>query len=178
MTDDRHSATSPDPDDQAFTGEHPAGQHARPNAARHPLLWLGLACAAVFVTGIVFFLLPVTALYYLDGNGNPTAVRTIYGTRSDQMLGLPANRFGEGDPPNDTTSVRIACGTALSTPESWLITEAHGAEGCAMAERPRLIVGWLGIGLGVLGAAGLVVAGNRQLRANAAQTHFPPSAGS
>ncbi|MGW4396171.1 hypothetical protein ACWEHA_12850 [Amycolatopsis nivea] len=172
MTDDPRPATSPGPDDQAFP------ERSRNPLTRRPALWIGLASAACFITGIVFFLPPVTALYYLDGAGNPTDVRAIYGTRSDQMLGLPANMFGQGDPPTDTTSVRIGCGTALSTPESWLITEAHGAEGCAVAERPRMIVGWLGVGLGVLGAAGLAVGSGRQLRPNAAHTHLPPSAGS
>ncbi|MBB1156857.1 MULTISPECIES: hypothetical protein [Amycolatopsis] len=172
MTGDPRPDPFPGPDDQAFPAR------SRKPLARRPAWWIGLASAAFFVTGIVFFLLPVTALYYLDDAGNPTDVRAIYGTRSDQMLGLPANMFGRGDPPTDTTSVRIGCGTALSTPESWLITEAHGAEGCSAAERPRMIIGWLGVGLGMLGAAGLVVGGRRQPRPNAAQTHFPFSAGS
>ncbi|MET9260926.1 hypothetical protein [Amycolatopsis sp. NPDC004079] len=172
MTDDPRPTPSPGPAHQAFPGE------PRTALARRPARWIGLASAAAFVAGIVFFLLPVTALYYLDGNGNPTDVRTIYGTRSDQMLGLPANMFGQGDPPTDTTSVRIGCGTALSAPEGWLIAEAHGEDGCAVAERPRMIAGWLGVGLGALGAAGLAVGGRRQPMPNAAHTHFPPSAGS
>lgn len=172
MTDDPRPEMPRGPDDQAFSGR------SRKPLARRPALWTGLAAAAFFLAGIVFFLLPVTALYYLDAAGSPADVQTIYGTRSDQMLGIPANAFGQGDPPADTTSVRIDCGTALSTPESWLITEAHGPEGCAVAERPRMIAGWLGVGLGVLGAAGLVMGSRRQERANAAQTHFPPSAGS
>ncbi|WP_406640140.1 hypothetical protein [Amycolatopsis sp. WGS_07] len=174
MTGDPPPAMSPGPDDQAFTGE----QHARTNPDRRPALWVALASTAVFITGIVFFLLPVTALYYLDDAGNPTGVRTIYGTRNDQMLGLPANILGQGDPPTSTWSIRIGCGTALDTPQSRLGAQEHGAEGCAAAERPRMIVGWLGVGLGLLGAVGAVVLGRRQLRANAAQTHFPPSAGS
>ncbi|WP_409183795.1 hypothetical protein F9C11_05380 [Amycolatopsis sp. VS8301801F10] len=164
-----HDETSPGPDDQAFP---------RRSSTRRPALWTGLAAAAAFVTGIVFFLLPVTAIYYLDDAGNPTHVRTIYGTRNDQMLGLPANILGPGDPPEGTWSVRIGCGTALDTPASRLGAEQHGAEGCAEAERPRMIVGWLGVGAGLLGAVGVLVLRRRQLRPNAAQTHFPPSAGS
>lgn len=172
MTDDPRPATSPDPEDQLFPGR------SRKTLARRPALWIGLASAAVFLTGIVFLLLPVTALYYLDGNGNPYHVETLYGTRSDQMLGLPKDMFGPGDPPDSVTSVRVGCGTAFSSPETETIPDAHAGAGCAAAERPRTIVGWLGVGSGVLGAAGLVVASRRQLRPNAAQTHFPPSAGS
>lgn len=178
MTDDAHPATSPDPEDQAFPGR------SRKTRARRTALWIGLGAAAVFVAGLVFLLLPVTALYYLDDNGTPYGVETLYGTRSDQMLILPKAMLDSDDAGNLSsssdlvTSVRVGCGTALSSPDTRLSADARVDAGCAAAERPRMIIGWLGVGLGMLGAAGIVVIRRRQLRPNAAQTHLPPSAGS
>ncbi|MYW97220.1 hypothetical protein G3I59_43055 [Amycolatopsis rubida] len=174
MADGPVPPASPDPRDQEFVDR----LYPRRSSAQRLTLVAWLAAAAVFVTGIVFFVLPVTTVYYLDRGERPIDVRTIYGTRSDQALLLPANMFGEGNPPRTGTSYRIGCGTALNSPDSKLAAESRGAEACSIAERPRMIVGWLGVGAGVLGAAGLVVGRRRQLRANAAQTHFPPSAGS
>ncbi|WP_158684591.1 hypothetical protein [Amycolatopsis orientalis] len=175
MTDDPRPATSPDPEGQAVPG--------RSRKPRRTALWIGLASAAFFVAGFVFLLLPVTALYYLDDHENPYRVETLYGTRSDQMLILPKALLDVADSgalsssSDLVTSVRVGCGTAFSSPDAKLSADAHGAEGCAAAERPRMIMGWLGVGLGVLGAVGVGVLRRRQPRPNAAQTHFPPSAG-
>jgi hypothetical protein len=161
--------TSPEPDGR-LPGEPPR---------RGARWWIGaVVAAAVFVTGMVFLLLPVTTVYYLDDHGNPYDVRSLYATRSDQMLLLPADLLDKSTSQTAVTSVRLGCGTAFSGPDSKLSGEAHGEDACSTAEQTRTIVGWLGVGLGLLGAAGLVAARRAQVRANAAQTHLPPSAGS
>lgn len=137
-----------------------APERRDPNAPRmstgpleRPKPWAWAASALLFIAGLVFLLLPVTALYYLDGHRDPYHVETIYGTRSDQVLGLPAGMFGHGDPPTDVTSVRLGCGTAFDSGKGEAKEGPDGPKACSAAERPRTIGGWLLTGLGVLGFA-------------------------
>lgn len=124
------------------------------NPLRRPRPWAWAVSVLMFIAGLVFLLLPVTALYYLDDHGNPYQVETIYGTRSDQVLGLPADMFGPGQPPTDVTSVRLGCGTAFGHGKGEVKEGPDGPKACSTAERSRTIAGWLLFGLGVLGFAG------------------------
>ncbi|MBO0803813.1 MAG: hypothetical protein J2P25_12165 [Nocardiopsaceae bacterium] len=118
---------------------------------RRPRPWAWALSTLMFIAGLVFLLLPVTALYYLGGHGNPYNIETIYGTRSDEMLELPAGMFGPGQPPTDVTSVRLGCGTAFSSGEGEMKEGPSGPKACSAAEQTRTIAGWLLVGLGILG---------------------------
>lgn len=121
------------------------------NPLRRPRPWTWALSVLLFIAGLVLLLLPVSVVYYLDGHGNPYQIDTIYGTRSDEELGLPAGMFGPGQPPTDVTSIRLDCGTAFGPGAG---EEPAGPEACSIAEQPRTVAGWLLTGLGVVGFAG------------------------
>lgn len=163
-----------DPDSEAFHERpieepDPRDPNSPPmpvNPLRRPRLWVWAVSVLMFIAGLVFLLLPVTAIYYLDGQGDPYDIETLYATRSDEVLGLPAGMFGPGQPPTDVTSVRLGCGTAFNSGVGEVREGPDGPKACATAERPRTIVGWLLTGLGVLGfAAGFALSpGNPRIR--------------
>jgi hypothetical protein len=124
------------------------------NPFRRPKLWTRTLTVLMFLGGLVLLLLPVTALYYLDDNGNPYDVRTIYATRSDQTMTFPSDLFepGSSEPFTMLTSVRLGCGTAFN-PGKNEEKKFSGPRACSSAEAVRTIAGWSLAGLGVFGFA-------------------------
>lgn len=122
------------------------------NPLRRPRLWTWGLSILMFIGGMVLLLLPVTALYYLDDNGNPYDVETIYGTRTDQNLIMPSDLTAPADQPVTlVTSVRLGCGTAFNPGEDETKQGPDGPRACSTAEAPRTIAGWSLAGLGMLG---------------------------
>ncbi|WP_399138398.1 hypothetical protein Q3A86_13030 [Streptomyces sp. NBUA17] len=135
------------------------------NPFRHPRPWARVASLVAFGFALWLLLVPRIALYYVDDGGAPYDVDVKYawgrGT-SDQVMALPADLFGEEDPAVGSggkdgflTSVRLNCGLVFTSGENEADSPA-GDEACSQVETPRLIGG---IGLGVLAAAGLALAG-------------------
>jgi hypothetical protein len=138
------------------------------NPARNPRPWVRLASVVALGFALWLLLVPRIALYYVDDGGSPYEVDVKYawgrGT-SDQVMILPADLFGEEDPTvggggSDglVTSVRLNCGLVFTSGDNEADSPG-GAVACAQVETPRLVGG---IGLGVLGIAGFVIA--RRLR--------------
>lgn len=141
------------------------------NPLRRPRLWARAAAALMLIAGLVFLLLPVTAIYSLDSDDNPYDIENIYGTRSDEALELPADMFGPGRPATDVVSVRLGCGTAFSSGEGEVKEGPDGPKACAVAERPRTIAGWLLTVLGVFGPVAGFALPSVRFPANHADRH-------
>ncbi|WP_188989716.1 hypothetical protein [Saccharopolyspora thermophila] len=135
------------------------------NPLRQPRPWVRLASVAALGFALWLLLVPRIALYFVDDGGEPYSVRVKYawgrGT-SDQLMILPADLFGEEDPAvgdggvdGVVTSVRLNCGLVFTSGDNEA-DSPHGEAVCSAVETPRLIGG---IGLGVLGIAGFVLAG-------------------
>lgn len=135
------------------------------NPLRIPRLWVRLASVVMLGFALWLLLVPRIALYYVDDGGAPYEVDAKYawgrGT-SDQVMVLPTDLFGKEDPAVGSggvdgfvTSVRLNCGLVFTT-GAHEADSPGGATACSAVETPRLIGG---VGLGVLGIAGFVVAG-------------------
>ncbi len=126
------------------------------NLRRLPRPWVRLASVVALGFALWLLLVPRIALYYVD-DGVPYDVDVKYawgrGT-SDQMMLLPADLFSR-DPTVGglVTSVRLNCGFVFTSADNGSGFPGSAAA-CSAVETPRLIGG---IGLGVLGIAGLVV---------------------
>lgn len=123
------------------------------NPFRRPQLWVRLLAVAALLVAVWLLLTPRTVLYYVDDQGNPDEVRSVYSWSAgrDQMMMLDKNMFEQGAPPDFATSVRLGCGTALTEGDGESKRDAHGPKACAEVETPRLIIG---IGAAVLGVVG------------------------
>jgi hypothetical protein len=134
------------------------------NPFRHARRWARIASVVALGFALWLLLVPRIALYYTDDNGAPYDVNVKYawgrGT-SDQVMILPADLFGAADPvvgnggtDGLVTSVRLNCGLVFTTGDNEADSPG-GASVCSDVETPRLFGG---IGLGVLGVAGLFLA--------------------
>lgn len=135
------------------------------NPFRRPRRWVRLASVVALGFALWLVLVPRIALYYVDDGGEPYGVDVKYawgrGT-SDQVMVLPSDMFGEEDPVAGSggddgmvTSVRLNCGLVFTSGDDEA-DRPGGEAACSEIETPRLVGG---IGLAVLGIAGLVVAG-------------------
>ncbi len=122
-----------------------------------------LASFVAFGFALWLLLVPRIALYYVN-DGAPYDVDAKYawgrGT-SDQVMTLPADLLGEDDPTIGSggadgviTSVRLNCGLVFTSGDNEADSPG-GPTACSEIETPRLLAG---IGLGVLGIAGFVIA--------------------
>ncbi len=135
------------------------------NPFRRPRPWVRLASVVALGFALWLLLVPRIALYFADDDGEPYGVNVKYawgrGT-SDQVMILPSDLLGEedrvagsGGADGAVTSVRLNCGLVFTSGEN----EANspgGEAACSQVETPRLVGG---IGLAVLGIAGLALAG-------------------
>ena len=126
----------------------------RINPLRRPKLWAWTVCVLMVVTGMIFLVLPVTAVYIIDGQGHVHDVQTVYANRSDQVIVAPADLLDPSQPVTLEVFARLSCGTAFTSGTGEADERDGGPPACAAAERPRMIVGWLLVGLGVVGFAG------------------------
>ncbi len=119
---------------------------------------------SVLVLGVALWVLLVSriVLYYVGDTGGPFDIRAKYawgrGT-SDQVMILPSAWPADEGVPVDprsvlVTSVRLNCDTVFTSGGREQASPG-GEVACSRVESPRRIGG---IGLGVLGIAGLVVA--------------------
>ncbi|EHR61392.1 hypothetical protein [Saccharomonospora cyanea] len=133
------------------------------NPLRRPRLWGRLASSVALGFALWLLLVPRIALYYVGEGGAPYDVDVKYawgrGT-SDQVMILPADLLGEDDPVIGggtvglVTSVRLNCGLVFTSGDNEADSPG-GPAACSEVETPRLLTG---IGLGVLGVAGFVLA--------------------
>lgn len=123
------------------------------NPFRRPAPWVRLLSVAALLAAVWLLLVPRTALYYVDDQGQPEDVYSVlsWSTGRDQMMLLDKNMFEQNAPSDFATSVRLGCGTAFTAGDNEGKRDAHGPEACAQIETPRLIIG---IGAAVLGVLG------------------------
>jgi hypothetical protein len=137
------------------------------NPFRRPQLWVRLLSVAALLFALWLLLTPRTVLYYVDDQGNPEEVYSVYSWSAgrDQMMMLDKNMFERGGTPDFATSVRLGCGTALTEGENEGKRDKHGPEACSQIETPRLLIG---MGAAVLGVVGFPFAARLSRRQAAA----------
>jgi hypothetical protein len=127
------------------------------NPLRRPRLWTRLAAALMVAAGSWLLLVPITAVYVLDGsteggNDRPQSVSVLYSWwTSDEVLVY--SDAGPAHALHVVKGVRLGCGNSLvSGSHEQLVEGSDGPRVCSDIKAPRSIAGLVLAGLGVVGA--------------------------